>query len=818
MSSLLAVKLRRDLAATWSRVLMMVVAIAVCLTVFGGVLYAWAVSSRETGNAYVGTEPASATILLDNSIDATEMAALAAQVATRPDILAATGRTQFTSEKLAVNGEMRDVPLQVFAAAPDDPMRMAKFRVEDGVWPPPPGSIYIGRDSLALLDTAVADTVMAMLPSGERVTLRVAGTVYDPSLAPAPQHQTGHAFMATNGTGPQPLRLDQLKFQVADPGGQTPTRDRDTVVAAAGAISRWLQTERGISVREVQVPEPYAHPHQGQTNALLESLLAGGTAALVLSTILVANMLNTLLSQQVPQIGIMKAIGARTGRIGRHYLTMIMLIAIAATALAIGPAVLIGRMLDQIIFGFIGIEPATLAAPAWVYLVTIAAGLLLAPVMALIPLVRASRITVREAINHHGGASGPRTASGWLARLSRIPRLDRGLLLALRNTVRRPTRFVLAAGLMAGACTVFVAGISLSAGVDAVGQIAKQERIWDVDVKLDQPAAMSAVQSALASVSGIDRAEGLAVSKAGLAGPGQVPVTRTYPDQGHGGVSVTAIPADTTTFRPPSKFLAGRWLNPGETGAIVLNQITRNKSLPDVGIDDDVQLTVNGKATTWRVVGLVEEREGGAGGLYVTAEGFAAAMAQAPMVNQLRIVTGAHDEQTRSTIATAAATALRGAGLSVESADSVSVRDTVSSGHLGPIIMVVVAVAISLGILGIIGLASTMSANVLERTREFAVMHAIGARRAVVRRIVVAEGLGLAVASLILAVLPTLGLTALLGAGLGNLFMEAPLPFRVSLAAVGIWTILVILGAILATEAAASRASRITVREALAYL
>jgi len=48
--------------------------------------------------------------------------------------------------------------------------------------------------------------------------------------------------------------------------------------------------------------------------------------------------------------------------------------------------------------------------------------------------------------------------------------------------------------------------------------------------------------------------------------------------------------------------------------------------------------------------------------------------------------------------------------------------------------------------------------------------------------------------------------------------MYAPLPFRVSILAAGIWIALVTLGAVLATEAAATRASRLTVREALAYL
>jgi len=68
------------------------------------------------------------------------------------------------------------------------------------------------------------------------------------------------------------------------------------------------------------------------------------------------------------------------------------------------------------------------------------------------------------------------------------------------------------------------------------------------------------------------------------------------------------------------------------------------------------------------------------------------------------------------------------------------------------------------------------------------------------------------------AVIPTLGLTAVLGAGLGNLFFAAPLPYRISIPAILIWTAVVVLGAVLATEAAGSRASRMTVREALAYL
>ena len=818
MTSLLTVKLLRDVRAAWSRLLMMVIAIAVSLTVFGGVLFAWAALGRETANAYLGTEPASATILLDQAIDTDQMAAIAAEARTRPGVIEAIGRTQFTAE-IEVNGGSRGNRVQVFVAAPDDPMRMVTFDVQDGVWPPPPGTIFIGRDSLTLLGVGVGDTVTVEAPAGDRLQLRVADTVYDPSLAPAPQEQTGHAYLSTASLAmvDGQARLDQLKIQVADPGQATPSRDRDAIVAVAGDVGEWLQAEHGLAIREIQVPEPYAHPHQGQADALLLSLLAGGAAALLLSTLLVANMLNGLFTQQIPQIGIMKAIGARSARIGRLYLAMTLLVAAAATLLALAPAILIGRALVSLVVGFLGIEPASLAAPEWAYLVILAAGLGLPPLMALRPLVKTSRTTVRAAIDHHGGGSTPSAATSVLARLSRVRRLDRGLLMALRNTIRRPARFLLSVGLLASAGTVFVAGMSLTSGTQAIAEEQTVQRNWDVDVQLVTPAAVDEVATMVAQVPGVSRVESLNIVQAGLAGPGEIPITRTYPDQGHGRVSLVAIPPGATLFTPP-RLLEGRWLNQAETGAIVLNQIARRNTLPGVGASDSVELSIGGVSTTWRVVGIVEERGGSGGGAYTTAEGLAAAMQRPQRANQLRIGTDSHDEQTRAAVAAAVAETLADAGVAVGSAASVSRGEAVTAGHLGPIVTIVLAIAIAMGVIGGIGLGSTMSANVLDRTREFGVMHAIGARPKAVRRIVVAEGIFLALASCLVAAVPALGLTALLGAGLGNLFMAAPLPFRVSILAVGIWLVLVVLGAILSTEAAATRAARLTVREALAYL
>jgi putative ABC transport system permease protein len=817
MTSMLTVKLRRDLRATWPRLAMMAVAITVSLTVFSAVLHAWSAISRETERAYLSTQPASATILLDRGVEAQRMRAIAAEARTRAGVLEATGRTQFTTE-VRVNRRGQDNELQAFVATPDDPLRIARFEVRQGSWPPAADEILLGRDSLELFDVAVGDTVVVETPGGVPARLRIAGTVYDPSLAPAEQEQVGRGYLSAAALarpGTEPV-LDQLKIQVAEPGQTTPSRNRDVIVAAATDVSRWLEREYGMTVREAQVPEPYEHPHQDQADALLRVLLIGGLATLLLSTILVANMLNGLFRQQIPQIGIMKAIGARSGPIGRLYLAMTFTVAAAATVLALAPGILLGRTFTSFVLDSLSIEPAGLAPPWWTYAVVLAAGLLLPPLMALIPLVRTSRTTVRAAIDHRGLGSSARATSGVLVRLGRVPGLNRGLLMALRNTFRRPARFFLAAGLLAGAGALFVAGLSTQSGLAAAAEESLERIQSDVIVQLAEPASPDELTPLVEAVPQLSRVEAWAGAESAIAGPRGIPVTSTYPDQGHGRLAVTAIPPKTTMFKPP-KLLNGRWLKPGETGALVLNQVAVENSDIDIAVGDPVKLFANGRLATWRVAGIAQE-PGATSNAYVTTAGLAAATGQARRTNTLRIATASNSEQTRSAVAEAVTRKLDDAGVKVKGAESIGEQEDSIRQHQGPIALVLVAGAVAMGIVGGIGLASTMGANILERIREFGVMHAIGARPAAVRRIVVAEGVFTAIASLLLAIIPALGLTALMGSVVGNTFMSAPLPFRLSALGGGIWSVLVVLGAVLATDAAATRASQLTVREALAYL
>ena len=309
--------------------------------------------------------------------------------------------------------------------------------------------------------------------------------------------------------------------------------------------------------------------------------------------------------------------------------------------------------------------------------------------------------------------------------------------------------------------------------------------------------------------------EAWSIIQTGIAQPGQMSVTRTYPDQGHGSMAISVIPPGSSLMQPP-RLLEGRWLHPGETGAVVISQSVRADVLPDIRSGDTVQLSIGGHLISWQVVGIAEFVFQG-GSIFMTEEGFEAATGL-NQPNVLRIVTDRHDEETRTAVANATERVLTQASITVRSSASVSRFEAAGTGHLLPIILIFLALSIGMGVVGSVGLASTMSANVLERTREFGVMHAIGASATAVRRIVISEGIFIALMSCIVATLPALLLTAVMSAGLGNLFLYGALPFQVSASASLIWVVVVIVGAVLATLAPAVRASRLTVREALAYL
>jgi len=817
MTPLLFTKLLRDIQTTWERMVMMVIAISVSLIVFGGMLYALTLVQSNTASGYGSTNPASARITIEPWVMPEKTDAFISAAIAEPRVIDATMR-QVTNVRLQKeSGGLKS--LQLFVAAAADPMRIATFKIEQGAgWPPPPDGILIERSTLESLKLKVGDPVNVIGFDGRPTQLTVTGSVHDQSLALAGQ-EAGVGYIQAN-TLPllgKPPALDQLVITIADqPGLEVPSRDRDAIVRTALSLVDRLKDMSDSAIKQVAVPTPYEHPHQSISSTVLSTLSGFGLLSLILSSILIATMLNGLLTQQIPQIGMMKAIGARSSRILQLYLIMVLLVSVFATVLAVVPGIFLGRTLAQIILrSALNIDVASLSIPWQVIGTVILAGVFVPLLIALLPLLQASRRTVREALDERGVAERQgRITTGLFNWLGRLRRSDRTLMIAFRNLFRRQARLFLSVGLLATAGAIFVSGINVMAGFQALPNTIYNEQRWDVEIRLAEPASSNALTAIVEKVSGVSRVETWNIITTSIQNVGEINVTRTYPDQGHGSLGLSAIPPSTFMLIPP-QITEGRWLNPEDTDSVVLPPSIR-KTMPDVKVGDRVQLSVEDRPTVWRVIGIT----GGMGGSCpcVTQMGFERASDRQDQANVVRIITNQHDQDARVAIGQAAVQALTAAGIKPQEPRSIDAVVASTEGHSGILVGVILLIASTIGFVGLIGLGATISTSVIERTREFGVMKAIGASGATIRRLVVFEGIFIAVVSCGVAAIPAMALTWAMGAGLGNLFLNTSIPLVVSAPGIAIWILVVVLGAVLATLAPALQASRLTVRDSLAYL
>jgi putative ABC transport system permease protein len=155
--------------------------------------------------------------------------------------------------------------------------------------------------------------------------------------------------------------------------------------------------------------------------------------------------------------------------------------------------------------------------------------------------------------------------------------------------------------------------------------------------------------------------------------------------------------------------------------------------------------------------------------------------------------------------------------VSVSSSTPVWLLHNAVAAHMKVLVNSLMAMAILMAVVGTLGLTSTISMNVLERTREIGVMRAIGATPKKIRNLIVSEGLIIGVLSILLAFVVSIALSYFMGEFIGHISFRTPLTLTISAMAILVWVLIVIIGSYLATILPAKKANIVTTREALSY-
>jgi putative ABC transport system permease protein len=680
---------------------------------------------------------------------------------------------------------------------------------EQSHWPGK-NEIVLERSSLSAADAlpanlVVGDALWVEDAENRQRSLTLTGFVYDASQPPssfrgsATGYVSEETFVRLGGS----TTYNTLQLRVA--GTPEQVTNSDYVRAIADKVAAKIE-KSGRTVQRVLVMRPGRLPLQDLFDAISLILTPLGILALVLGSFLVINTMSALIAQQTRQIGMMKAIGAERSQIVGMYLTAVLIYSLVALVIAILATLFLASLLEGFLGGFINIATPGFVMPANVLWLQVAIGLLVPICTALYPILRGAAITVREAISDYGAAR-PQFGASWFDRLiASIQGLSRPVQISVRNTFRRRGRLILTLITLTMGGMIFMTVGSVRSSLNQNVEEALAFNRFDLQVQLSRAYRATKVDQLLRTLPEVGVIEHW--------GNGQA--IRLRPDGTQSdAITINALPAASVMVSPT--LASGRWLVAGDQNAIVLAQSIRSAE-PDIQLGDVITLEMDSKERGWTVVGFADSSQFGGGvSAYVNYDYFARISNNVGKTQRTLI--------NLAPTATVAATAfipvledaLTRANIEVTLIQAIDFVRNITRNFFNIIVFMLLVMGVLIAFVGAIGLTGAMSTNVLERTREIGVMRAIGAADGAVLRIVLVEGTLIGLISWLIGALLAYPIGYLLSAAIGLALFQAPLPYVFSSAGVFQWLAVVIGLAALASYLPARNASRLTVRETLAY-
>ena len=786
-------KVRGDLGQYRARTALVVASIAIGAFAVGTVAGADALLRRNLEQGFAATRPAAATLFTAGGFDRE----LVDVVRGMPEVDEAEGRRSVVVRLLGADGSQREMLLTALPDFADQ--RIDLVTPQEGRFPPRRGEVAFERSALRLIDVAPGDGSRIRTPGGEEHDLGVSGLAHEPGASPAYYFGRLNAYVTFETLEDLGWddAFDELRIRLDAPN---PTREE----AAAVADEVRLRVERaGVPVTFALVAEPGRHPAAELLDAVFVVLSAIGFLSLLMAGFLVANTVSVIIAQQVRQVGMMKAVGARDRQVAGIYLALVTGYGVLALLVAVPLAALAAYGLAALASGLLNFDMAQALVPPEVVAQMAAVALLIPLAAAAVPVWRGSRLTVREALRDAGGAE--RFGHGHLDRaLARLRGLPRPTLLSIRNTFRRKVRLALTLAALAVGGTVFMTVFTVRDSLYATLDDTVRYFNYDVQVELAEPARAATVVGESLAVPGVAVAEPWRFASA----------QRIRPDGSESPARVTfGLPDGATTVRPV--VMEGRWLVPGEGNALVVTANLLNDE-PDLRVGDTVELRVGGRDTTWTLVGIVQSPTM-APFLYLPTPALERSLGEAGRAGIVMIGTDDHSPQAQARIGAAVRERLEAAGLSVAATTTTADVTTTLFTLFDTLVAFISAMAVLLGVVGGLGLAGTMTMNVVERSREIGVLRAVGASDGTVLVLFLVEGLLIGLLAWTIGAALSVPLSRVLSDALGEVFVQRPLAFAISAQGFVLWFIVVFWLATLGSLLPALRAARTSVREVLAY-
>ncbi len=780
------------------RTVLIVLSIAVGLFAIGAIVSARSILSTDLDRSYAAINPSSGIVRTVECFDEEFVRLVEAM-----DEVAAVDARRVLEVRVRI-GPNEWENLKVFAVESYDDMAVDIVRSDLGAWPPPEREILIERAAIRLLNADVGDTLHIELPGERQRDLPIAGLAHDLVQVPAQFDGVPYGYISfeTLEWLGEPHGFNELHIVAED------ASDHEAALNAINEVEERVE-ESGLTIPISLTPQPGQLPLEDILDAVLVLMGILGLLSLFLSIFLIINTISALLAQQKRQVGVMKAIGARTAQVVSMYVVMVMLYGLLALIIAIPLSVIGARQVSQFVAGLFNFDLMSTRMPWETFLLQAIIGLTVPVLASLVPLISSLRVTAAQALSAFQmgkGGWGPgligRLLSGpnvWFARYV----VRRPLLLSLRNTFRSKGRLTLTLVTLTLAGAIFIGVFSVRASMFGVVDAMIQWWNFDILISFSRSYRVERVEQTALAVSDVTQTDVWL----------QLPVSRIRDDGSESGAVILFAARTGSDLVQAPRIVAGRWLLPDDDRAIVINTIMQAEE--GIGIGDVMTLRMGGREEAYRVIGVCT------GIMVPVAYADYEAIAQdSGNVGQAGAALVRVSVDSAPGIADAAVdleTAFERRGLRVNDVQTVIEEQAEMEANFEIVVVLLLIMAILLAVVGGLGLMGTMSINVIERTREIGVLRAVGAPNRDVSQVFIREGIAIGGLSWVLGSLLSIPLGQWLGNAVSVSLMGTPMPFTFSALGLWLWLLVVIALSGLASFLPARNASRLTVREVLAY-
>ncbi|MFN2121645.1 MAG: FtsX-like permease family protein [Anaerolineales bacterium] len=788
-------KVWSDLWTDRRRTGLVIASIAVGVFAVGVIIGAYTVLAQDINRGFAATNPPNIEISTDpfHSV-------LVDVIGKEPGVRQVEGRSIIPVRAHASNESWQDVKL---VGMPEDGTRINLLKSLDGRLGVNKDEALVSKDLLHNTGFRVGDVIEIQLPDGSDHNLTIVGLVSDQTTSEPSVDSNNNVYISIKTMDSLGLdRAFNTLFVTVDGTGDNPTFINSV---AADVEEKVKDSNREVYRTDKRLSTQ--HPMIDTVLAMLGVLAAMGVLVAVLGSSLIFNTLNALLNEQRRQIGVMKLVGARNGQVMGMYFMLIVSYGLIALAVAVPLSAIFGyafawgiATLLGAVIGSFRVLPLAIAAQLMM-------GLLLPLGAGFVPVSDGARTNVKKAIRGRGTRGGELSSRMLMVNSRGLRWIPRPILLSFRNTFRQTGRLLLTIFTLTMAGAVFIAVFNVRDSMNNVVSQVMQHFLGDVSLEFRRPYRVAKVRQTLMGVPGVTGVEAWGGTSGEIWDAKDNLVTN---------LNISAPPQDTQLLHP--EFITGRWLLPGETNAMVVSEKIY-KYYPDIKVGDSLIVKLPGeRKEAWQVVGVFRLMSLSNDPLaYATFDFMADATHMHNEAASYRIVTQAHDGASQKALAERIDNHLNGRGFAVGIVQTGARQQSLARQGIDVLILFLLIMALLTASVGSIGLAGTMSINVLERTREIGVMRTIGAVDRVIMQSVIIEGLVISLMTWGLAIAASFPISYSLLGIIGEAISGSEIALRFTPLGMLYWLAIVVVLSVLASLVPARNAARLTINEVLAY-